>query len=76
VSGRGQIFRRLPPRVVVPRLTAAEMRVFFAWQYSAFRVLPLPLAGERSGMEGAHCSTVYRGLPYLGGQPLPATHTS
>jgi hypothetical protein len=27
--------------------------------------------GEGSGMEGAHLSTVYRGLPYLGGQPLP-----
>jgi hypothetical protein len=22
-------------------------------------------------MEGAHCSTVCRGLPYIGGQPLP-----
>ena len=26
-------------------------------------------------MERAHCSTVYRGLPYIGGQPLPATQT-
>jgi hypothetical protein len=22
-------------------------------------------------MEGAHSSTVYRGLPFVGGQPLP-----
>jgi hypothetical protein len=22
-------------------------------------------------MEGAHCSTAYRGLPFIGGQPLP-----
>jgi len=76
MSWEQQRFRHLPALVRVPRLTAAEMRVFFGWQYSAFRVLPLPLAGERSGMEGAHCSTVYRGLPYLGGRPLPATHTS
>ena len=27
-------------------------------------------------MEGAHCSTAYRGLPYIGGQPLPATQTA
>jgi hypothetical protein len=26
-------------------------------------------------MEGAFCSTAYRGLPVVGGQPLPATHT-
>ena len=36
---------------------------------------PPPRSGEESGMEGAHCSTVCRGLPYIGGQPLPATQT-
>jgi hypothetical protein len=33
---------------------------------------PSPLwTREGSGMEGAHFSTVYRGLPVFGGQPLP-----
>jgi hypothetical protein len=46
-------------------------------QYSAFRILPLPRhePEESSGMEGAHFSTVYRGLPFVGGQPLPAAPT-
>ena len=37
---------------------------------------PSPLQERRAAWEGAHCSTVYRELPYIGGQPLPATQTS
>jgi hypothetical protein len=44
---------------------------------SAIVRLPLPpqLTEKRSGMKVAFSSTVYRGLPFFGGQPLPVAHT-